>query len=228
MIRTGLLSGVVALAVTSLPGIAVADSCHSSGAESASEAGTKTCAVASVPEETVCSVCKEKLGENPIQLRADGTTLYDCIFCALLGAEGRGDFSIVAPSASSGEQVTLTKKGRAWKASPSAAVALSLPSSADACGARHLAFASRDEFESYLKAHATLAEEKPEPIPLADVSRIIDSGRPLLPKEAVCPVSQRTFVPDRKTAWTIAEGAVHYFCCAGCKGRFGQAETGRQ
>ncbi len=130
--------------------------------------------------------------------------------------------SLTASSESSGKAITLTRKGGTWKASPISAVALALASAADECGDGRLVFATADEFAAYVKGQPALAREKPEPIPLAKVEQIIAAARPPLPKEAVCPVAKRTISPDRQTEWTIANGKVYYFCCAGCKSRFGQ------
>ena len=222
MMRAVVLAAVVILAGAWMAGPAPGDNCHGSGGESA--CGSKAATSASSPEsdKQVCSVCAEPIGPQPVQLRGERAESFDCIFCALLGAEGRGDVSVIAASASSGEEIVLTRENGAWKASPSSAVALALPSPADRCGGRRLVFASADEFASYVEAHPALAKEKPNAIPLGQVGQIIEAGRPPLPKDAVCPVTKREFAPDRKTEWIMAKGEIYYLCCAGCKSRFGQ------
>jgi hypothetical protein len=100
------------------------------------------------------SDCGESIGPKPVRLQADGAHFYDCIFCALIDGQGRDDYTIVADSAAIGEAVTLTKQGGSWKASPSSAVALALPSPADDCGGRRLVFASADEFASHVQGRS--------------------------------------------------------------------------
>ncbi len=205
-----------------MDGGADGDSCHGSDGKSVCEGKEAACSSNVAPDEPVCAVCAEPMGPRPVQLRAARSESFDCIFCALIGAEGRGDVSLSASSAYSGGKITLTRKGRTWSASPNSAVALALPSPADKCGGRRLVFADADELASYVETHPALAKEEPKAVALRDVEQIIEAGRPPLPEEAVCPVAKRTIAPDRKTEWTITNGEIYYFCCAGCKGRFGQ------
>ncbi len=172
----------------------------------------------------VCEVCSKPLvASSEVTLRSADEKQdhhYRCIHCALVAARDRfkSDVTLRAKSISGGAPVQWTRTGGTWSVTPASAEVLARPEKSGDCLQDHLVFSDDGEAKAYLKSHPSVASSGL--LPAGKVDSILSAGRPPLPKTATCPVSGEAVHPTAKTDWTVYDGKVYYFCCAGCKPKF--------
>jgi hypothetical protein len=128
-----------------------------------------------------CALCNKAIpaGKGVRAQLGKTSRSYRCIHCALtdLAAE-KGTYVIIAKTPLDGRAIRLTHKDGQWSQQPKTAVFLILPERADECLDIHQPFASKAEFDRYLKLHPEIAKQKPKAYTIADYEKILRAGKP--------------------------------------------------
>lgn len=127
-----------------------------------------------------CALCKKPIpaGKGITAQVGKQEKRYRCIHCALTGLKGeRKDYTLLAKTPLDGKTVRLTHHNRAWSQSPRTTVFLILPERAGECLDVHQPFATKAEFDRYLKANPEIAAQKPKAYTIADYERMLEAGK---------------------------------------------------
>lgn len=116
--------------------------------------------------EAKCPVCKLDVVQdtatldNEVALKFGRKRIeYRCVWCALRDAKTyRGDVTILAPSEIKGKPVLLSRKGEEWSVLPESAVFVGHPVSHRQCELGYRALTSREAFDQWIQANASLLE----------------------------------------------------------------------
>lgn len=129
-----------------------------------------------------CDLCAKEIPKGKGVSAKIGKTdkRFRCIHCALTGIKGeRKTVSITAKTPLDGKQVVLTHKSGVWSQSPKSTVFLILPERANECLDVHQPFASKEEFDRYLKLHPEIAKQKPKAYTIAQYEKMLSAGKPM-------------------------------------------------
>jgi hypothetical protein len=131
--------------------------------------------------QDACALCGKEIPEGAGVTTKVGDTVktYRCIHCALTAI--RSEKQIVTISAKTPldhKTIVLTRKAGVWSQQPKGTVFLILPEKADECIDLHQPFASKAEFERYLKLNPEIAKQKPKAYTIAQYQEILEAGKP--------------------------------------------------
>lgn len=127
-----------------------------------------------------CALCHKPIpaGKGVQATVGKSQKKFRCIHCALTGLKGeKRDYLLQAKTPLDGKTVRLTHRNRAWASSPRTTVFLILPERAGECLDVHQPFATRAEFDRYLKANPAVAAQKPKAYTIADYEKMLEAGK---------------------------------------------------
>lgn len=127
-----------------------------------------------------CALCDKAIlkGKGVSATIAKAEKRYRCVHCALTAVKGAKDaVTIRAKTPLDWKSITLTRKAGAWSQKPKSTVFLILPERANECLDVHQPFASKNEFDRYLKAHPEIAKLKPKAYTIAQYEQLLEAGK---------------------------------------------------
>jgi hypothetical protein len=127
-----------------------------------------------------CALCKKPIpaGKGVTAVIKKETRHFRCIHCALTGLKGeKRSFELLAKTPLDGRRIRLTHSDKGWRQEPKGTVFLILPERAGECLDVHQPFASKAEFDSYLKLHPEIAAQKPKAYTIGDYEKMLEAGK---------------------------------------------------